>query len=383
MVKSSNQSKSLLIIGGTVACKDSHQIIYTKGAFALYLSELSNHYDKVLWIVPSSNQIDLSGEILAKSMKVKLYKSNLWGLLSAWFSTLLFLFNRPHTILYHSVLMLPIIFFVKCFSTKFICYLGIDYIEPIKQELLRTFPGWVWFYKKGFEYPMSKADIVLARGKYLSGIAKKFNNIVVETVPIGWPPKYLQSKEIGLTNHNSKAKILFIGKVSEEKGLKQLLLATKILIEKYGEKSLKIDIVGSGSQFKYWLSFVKSLKLSEVVLFHGWIDDPEKLENFYSTADLLVCPSVYPEGVPRVIDEAIIRGLPVVASRIGGISVEFDDNQICLFEPGDEKELADSIWSVLSNKSYRNDLLLKMKERKKRWKGFTLASEQHLFLLQK
>ena len=55
---------------------------------------------------------------------------------------------------------------------------------------------------------------------------------------------------------------------------------------------------------------------SDFVKFHNWIDDPISMEKIMNESDLLVCPSrdEYPEGVPRVINEALNLSMPVLCS---------------------------------------------------------------------
>ena len=64
---------------------------------------------------------------------------------------------------------------------------------------------------------------------------------------------------------------------------------------------------------------------------------PETLVSF----DLLVVPSIWEENSPLVIREAFAAGVPVVASRIGGIpEMVADGVGGLLFEPGDADDLA-------------------------------------------
>ena len=77
--------------------------------------------------------------------------------------------------------------------------------------------------------------------------------------------------------------------------------------------------------------------------------DPEKMAAFYKGARFLVVPSKWFEGCPLVVLEAMSHGLPVIASRIGGLP-EFVEDGVTglLFEPGNASELADKIrllWS--------------------------------------
>jgi len=67
---------------------------------------------------------------------------------------------------------------------------------------------------------------------------------------------------------------------------------------------------------------------------------PEDVPRALSEIDVLVVPSIWPENSPLVIREAFLAGVPVVASRIGGI-VELIEDGVggLLVEPGDPVDL--------------------------------------------
>ena len=63
-----------------------------------------------------------------------------------------------------------------------------------------------------------------------------------------------------------------------------------------------------------------------------------------SEIDVLVIPSVWPENSPLVLQEAFLAGVPVIASRIGGIPEMLPDGRGgLLFKPGSADDLATAI----------------------------------------
>ena len=67
-----------------------------------------------------------------------------------------------------------------------------------------------------------------------------------------------------------------------------------------------------------------------------------------ASLDVLVVPSVWPENSPLVIQEAFLAGVPVVASRIGGIpEVVTDGVNGLLFEPGSRVDLERALRRLL------------------------------------
>jgi glycosyltransferase involved in cell wall biosynthesis len=64
----------------------------------------------------------------------------------------------------------------------------------------------------------------------------------------------------------------------------------------------------------------------------------EDLGSFYSEISLLLVPSVTPEGFSRVIVEASMNGIPVIANKIGGIPEALGPSGILIhIEPSEDK----------------------------------------------
>lgn len=124
---------------------------------------------------------------------------------------------------------------------------------------------------------------------------------------------------------------LYVGRLSQEKGLDVLLRAWK-------EISLPIHIVGDGPM----LSLVRNSVINSLVVF-GRLPS-ERVSMKMSEANFLVLPSKWYEGFPMVLVEAFAHGLPVIASKLGGMAEIIDDGVTgLLFEPGNSRDLAEKV----------------------------------------
>jgi len=85
----------------------------------------------------------------------------------------------------------------------------------------------------------------------------------------------------------------------------------------------------------------------------------DRLMECYDEADVFVMPSVEGrgEGVPKVALEAMARGVPVVASDVGGIRtlITHEANGL-LVPPGDERELVDAVSRLWGDADLRSRL---------------------------
>jgi len=128
---------------------------------------------------------------------------------------------------------------------------------------------------------------------------------------------------------------LFVGRLSEEKGIRTLLSAW----ERFG-RARRIKIVGEGP---LRMEVVGSVRANPNIEFLG-ARTAQAVLDLMGTARFLVVTSRCYEGFPRVIVEAFSKGLPVVGSRLGSIEELIDhDRTGMLFEPDNPKDLADTV----------------------------------------
>lgn len=109
--------------------------------------------------------------------------------------------------------------------------------------------------------------------------------------------------------------ILFVGRLTEVKGVKYLLEAAKKMVEQ--KMDFKVLIVGDGPLKHDFSDYINRHGLKNHVTLTGWVDSSQ-LNEYYSVADVFVGPSISePQGL--VFVEALAAGTPVVASKVGGI----------------------------------------------------------------
>jgi glycosyltransferase involved in cell wall biosynthesis len=136
--------------------------------------------------------------------------------------------------------------------------------------------------------------------------------------------------------------LLFVGRLSEEKGLDVLLRA---LASPRVPNDLTLDVAGDGPCALRWQHLGESLGLDTRVRWLGMRDDvPDLLAN----AGALVLPSLR-EGLPLAVLEAASCGVPVVASRVGGVpEAVWEGENAVLVEPGDIEAWSEALEALPS-----------------------------------
>ncbi len=159
----------------------------------------------------------------------------------------------------------------------------------------------------------------------------------------GLPPQHISVKpnffDIPYKRQNDiRSGILYVGRLSSEKGIRTLANVIKLLPE------VKFSVIGTGPD-RNLLS-----NLNNVQLFG--FQDQETILNAMHRASCLVLPSIWYENFPRTLVEAFACGLPVLASRLGAMVELIQEGKTgLLFEPGNPFDLAEKIkWVNLNPK---------------------------------
>ena len=122
-------------------------------------------------------------------------------------------------------------------------------------------------------------------------------------------------------------RILSLSRIHPAKGIDCLIRAVAKLRNE-GASQLLLDIVGEPAAayhdyYDHLKKLADELGVADMVVFHGWVTFEER-ERFLSSASVLVVPSSDDaDGVPKTVIEAMAVGIPVVASRVGGMKYLF------------------------------------------------------------
>lgn len=120
---------------------------------------------------------------------------------------------------------------------------------------------------------------------------------------------------------------LYIGRLSIEKGVMDLLLAYKMLQEK-GEL-FPLKIIGDGPIFSDVRNFIKNNSLKNVELLGHF--DENKVVEYLEKAFVVIIPSIWYEMFPLVVIEAFRCGKSVILPRIGSFINIVDDLKTGIF----------------------------------------------------
>lgn len=144
--------------------------------------------------------------------------------------------------------------------------------------------------------------------------------------------------------------VVYLGRISTNKGLDVLIRAMTPILNK--DPTLRLVIAGpDGGSLSAIQHLAKRNAVAQQVVFAGPLTESE-IPPVLHGSSVFVLPSKHGEALGLVILEAMAAGVPIVASRVGGIPevISEGENGYCV-PPGDEVQLRDKIHLLLSDSS--------------------------------
>jgi spore coat protein SA len=181
------------------------------------------------------------------------------------------------------------------------------------------------------------------------------------------------------TPDTSPPLVLFVGRLVPIKGVHVLVEAIRLLNQ--WNVPVRCKIVGSshtGSDNTKKTAYIRGLRLQAPsnITFLGFRAAAD-LGDEYRTADIFCCPSVWREPFGNVNVEAMACGLPVVATRVGGIPEIASEGGVVLVEPDSPIALAEALRILISNSSERRRLGLEALKAFRHRFTWTTIARQH------
>src|SRR6266446_8726084 len=156
--------------------------------------------------------------------------------------------------------------------------------------------------------------------------------------------------------------ILSVARLCEKKGLEFLIEACRILVDR--GVAFQCRIVGYGPLEDKLQKMIASLALPDRVFLQGKMTQ-DQLAALYPRADLFVLPCLVlkngdQDGIPNVLFEAMVCGVPIISTEIAGVCelIEHQKNGL-LVEQRNSNALADAMELLIGSPELRNELARK------------------------
>jgi len=209
----------------------------------------------------------------------------------------------------------------------------------------------VFLIKKIF----TKADYIHAISNYLVNFAKDFGcKKKVIVIPNGVDLSKFKAQSTKL--NSSRNRIITTSRLIEKNGIRDLILSLKYLRDDF-----ILDILGTGPLYNDLIRITNDNNLSQRVFFRGGLGQEEMIR-YINNADVFVRPSLS-EGLGNSFLEAMAVGLPIIATKVGGIPDFLIDKETGLFcQVNNPRDIAEKIIMINTDFVLRNKLIMNGKK---------------------
>jgi teichuronic acid biosynthesis glycosyltransferase TuaC len=149
------------------------------------------------------------------------------------------------------------------------------------------------------------------------------------------------------TKYGDTWNLVYVGYVSERKGIKDLLSAVQRLAAS-GRRRLRLILVGRNDLGSFIKDFTRTQGIEELVVQVGPVLH-DRVKIWMALADAFILPS-HSEGMPTVLFEALYAGVPAIFTRVGGIGdILQDGREALLIQPKSVEAIEQSIVRLMDD----------------------------------
>jgi len=175
-------------------------------------------------------------------------------------------------------------------------------------------------------------------------------------VPLGVDQKFFEvNLDKAIENHIKQKYILYVGGIDPRKNLIRAIKAYSLALKEADLPKLLIlgKINKDDENFLRLMREIKNNKLSDKIVFHGFVPD-DQLPAMYANAQFLLFPSLY-EGFGLPVVEAMAAGCPVLTSNRSAMPEVAGDCAL-MVDPYDVEEIASAILKLAGDEQLRTKL---------------------------
>ncbi len=269
--------------------------------------------------------------ILPTLRKHKLYLLVIPFFLSAQLLSLLHLCFRLRPDIIHAHWLIPQGFMAALAS---ICT-GIPFIATAHGADVFGLNSWLPERLKAFTLAKAGHITVVSHALYQNLATTQLHD-KLSIIPMGVDSKrFSPALRSPATNRKNHPELLFVGRLSEKKGVAYLLQAMPQILKAFPRTRLRL--VGGGELGEILKKQAEELQLGNNIEFCGAIPNAE-LPNYYAAADIFIGPSIQAtggdtEGFGLTFVEASLSGCLVIGTRVGGIGDVIKDGETGFLVP--------------------------------------------------
>lgn len=225
-------------------------------------------------------------------------------------------------------------------------------LTPKKTVIIGTFhifpAGWLSRFgsrllRLMLAYSSRRFDKMLAVSQVSADFARSAYGLNPQVLP-----NAVDISKFRVAKSGKQKDVVFLGRLVERKGARELLEAFNLLSQEMPD--VKLKIAGKGEQDASLKKYVRANNLNDKVDFLGFVSEEEKA-SLLANAAVACFPSLYGEAFGIVLIEAMAAGASVVLGGDNpGYRSVLGEQEVLLVNPKDKEELAERLKLLLTDK---------------------------------
>ena len=217
-----------------------------------------------------------------------------------------------------------------------------------KKILIHQHGGdWQTYYSTLSTLGKKRVRKVFDKAEHILVLSPPFKEFLAETVGIDEEKISVFPNTIKMPDAEPKAfnqkRILFLGRICNEKGIRELFKATDDLHWEFPDMELVLGGIFEDEELRRMAE-----ARGDYIRYVGWVTNDTK-EKYLNDSEILVLPSYF-EGQPMCVLEGMSYGCIVVATNVGGIPMMVENQKTgILIEPKDAEGLEDALRKVMND----------------------------------
>lgn len=212
-----------------------------------------------------------------------------------------------------------------------------DLEDPHVKETIFRFE----FFKKQFLFP----EFVMSPSLHLK---KRYEDVGYREI-LHLPLGFYKTEKVASLPFNGKLKIAYLGNLVPFKGAAVVLGELSKMRKREMVEAHFYGRPANEAYFEEVEMLARGFPEGSVI-FHGGYRSDRGLKEILSKVHLVVFPSIWEENYPLVVREALLHGLPVLGSSLGGVPEAIQEGvNGFLFDPYKEGDLAGKLELILKN----------------------------------
>lgn len=215
-------------------------------------------------------------------------------------------------------------------------------------------------------WTLKRADeVVVNSSTTLAAAQSLYGDREYHVIPMGIDTDLFSPSESG-EKQSDGLNVLFVGRLSEQKGVMYLCQSIKELIDE-DYTNIELIVAGSGPEQSKIESFIADNQLGDYIKMVGWVN-PDELPSYYRKTDVFVGPSIVSgdgeqEAFGLVFAESLATGTPVIATRGGVKDIVIDGENGFLITDKSSSAITDRLKLVLNDRKLLDRMQTNARER--------------------